>query len=132
MFRKVLLDTCVLVDLSVPGRPRHGKAREAVDSFSKESALYISASSLKDVYYIICKHYGDERKARDIVSGLRKAFYVAELTVPIVDDALESDEPDFEDALIRATAESLRCNLLVTADKEAFRKSTTMSIKVIK
>lgn len=131
MPNRAFLDTCVLVDLSVPVRPRHKRAKETVDSLARRSTIYISASSLKDAYYVICRHYHNEKAARDITAELRNAFNVAGLTVPVVDFALASDEPDFEDALIRAAAETIGCDLLVTADKEAFKNSSVANIMII-
>ena len=51
---------------------------------------------------------------------LRRAFEVTELTLEILDAALASDEPDFEDGLVRATAEALGVDVIVSRDARAF------------
>lgn len=82
------------------------------------------ASSLKDVYYILNRLSGDEKRARQDVCRVRKMFTVVPLTNDVVDDALASDEPDFEDALIRSCAEKHRCTAIITRDKKAYVQSS--------
>ena len=54
---------------------------------------------------------------------MRASFEVVELTLCVVDDALCSNEPDYEDALVRAAAENVRCDYIVSRDEKAFRAS---------
>mgnify|MGYP004565706007 FL=1 len=122
---RFFLDTNVLLDLVIPARPQHtfaaGFFRE-IAARSDGRALLL-ASSLKDVYYIFNRHYGDEQTARKVISRMRASFEVSELTLRVVDDALHSDEPDYEDALVRAAAEIAGCNYIVSRDEKAFRAS---------
>ncbi len=39
--------------------------------------------------------------------------------------ALDSNEPDYEDGLIRSTAEALQVDAIISYDKKAFHKSFT-------
>ena len=121
MLKKVLIDTNILIDAAVPKRPQHDEALELV-KLVRERRLraWISAGSLKDAYYVICRHYGDERRAREVVKAFRNSFYLVELTGSIIDEALESDEPDFEDGIVRACAETQGCSAVVTRDGKGF------------
>ncbi|WP_418243533.1 type II toxin-antitoxin system VapC family toxin [Ellagibacter isourolithinifaciens] len=122
---KFFFDTNVLLDLVIPARPQHGFAAELFREIAArvDGRALLLASSLKDVYYIFNRHYGDEQTARKVISQMRASFEVVELTLCVVDDALCSNEPDYEDALVRAAAENVRCDYIVSRDEKAFRAS---------
>lgn len=122
---KYFFDTNILLDLVIPARPQHAFAAELFREISVRSdgRVLLLSSSLKDVYYIFNRHYGDEQTARKVISQMRASFEVSELTLRVVDDALRSDEPDYEDALVRAAAEIIGCNYIVSRDEKAFRAS---------
>ena len=122
---RFFFDTNVLLDLVIPARPQHTFAAELFREIAVRSdgRALLLASSLKDVYYIFNRHYGDEQTARKVISQMRVSFEVSELTLRVVDDALHSDEPDYEDALVRAAAEIAGCNYIISRDEKAFRAS---------
>ena len=121
---KFFFDTNILLDLVIPARPQHGFAAELFREIAaRGDGRVLLASSLKDVYYIFNRHYGDEQTARKVISQMRASFEVVELTLCVVDGALCSNEPDYEDALVRAAAENARCDYIVSRDEKAFRAS---------
>lgn len=128
---KYLLDTCTLIDLAVKGRPRHTETTEIVRRLKGEgSTLYLLSSSIKDVYYILNRQLRNEGLARSAAMQLRTGFGVFELSIQVVDAAFGSDEPDFEDGLVRAAAELNRCDFIITSDIRAFRESTVGTLLV--
>ena len=54
---------------------------------------------------------------------LRETLYMLDLNSTLIDDAFQSDEPDFEDALIRSAAESLQVDAIISYDENAFKNS---------
>ncbi|KFI57677.1 toxin-antitoxin system, toxin component, PIN family [Bifidobacterium gallicum DSM 20093 = LMG 11596] len=84
--------------------------------------MMIAVSSLKDTYYILAKRYG-ESFARQTVAELLDLFDAQPLLVAYARTAAVSNESDFEDGLVRALAESLRCDAIVTRDATAFQNS---------
>lgn len=122
---RVLLDTNVILDLLSFDRPGHAEAQAFLERALDEEGLevVIAASSLNDAYHILRRHYSSEEWARDDIATLRRLFTVAELTLEVVDRALASDEPDFEDGIIRATAELVGARAIVSNDRAAFRTS---------
>lgn len=78
------------------------------------------ASSLKDFYLVYERHYGSELEARRQVRLLRTLATLVDLTGDVVDRALTSDEPDFEDGLVRAAAVGIGADLIVSRDAAAF------------
>ena len=85
--------------------------------------LYVLSSSLNEVYYALHAHYMDEAAARASILDAASLLDVMDLTGFYVHDALASDEPDYEDGLIRAFAESLEVDAIISYDKRAFKRS---------
>lgn len=119
---KVLVDTNVLLDFLSLDRSAHEQTAAALRACmeSSDARVYVCAGSLKDAYYIYGRHYGSEKDARRKIQLVRNAFELLDLTSVLVDQALASDEPDFEDGLIRAAAESVRADGIFSRDEGAF------------
>lgn len=129
---RVFFDTNALIDYVVASRPQHESVKKLIAAIAKNGDMpIILAASLKDVYYICCRHYGDEATARKAIRGLRAAFEVLNLSTKLIDMALDSDEPDFEDGLIRAAAESSGCSYIISRDVKAFRSSNCKRLSPI-
>ncbi len=128
---RVLVDTNVLIDLVSGSRPQHGAATRAVAALLRAPDYegFVLASSLKDVYYVYRRHYGDEVGAREAVRALREMFTPLSLDARNVDVALDSDEPDFEDGIVRAVGEAALCDLLLTRDARGFVRSSMRKIE---
>lgn len=121
---RFLLDTNVLVYALHQQCKQHEQANAFITRcLARGDTCYFLSSSLKDVYYILRRHYLAEEGARQSVRMLREALDMVELNATIVDAALENDEPDFEDGIIRAAAEVLQVDAIVSYDAEAFAHS---------
>lgn len=86
-----------------------------------------SSLSLKDVYYVSCKAYG-EPWARNALRLLMGLVVIAPVSAEECDSALNSPEPDFEDGIIRACAELNDADFLITRDGDAFSTCTIRSV----
>lgn len=87
----------------------------------------VSPTSLNDVYYIIRKRR-DEAAARDAVRALLGLLVVAPFGGEECVLSAESDEPDFEDGLIRACAELNDVSFILTRDGAAFQRSHVRAV----
>lgn len=128
---KLLFDTNILLDLCNDKRaPFHKQCvdllMEAVAQPNNE--IMAPVSSLNDVYCVLRKHYGEERAARDDIGGLMELFDIRPLMERHACMSYRSDEPDFEDGLIRAVAEDNDADVIVTRDVEAFHHSSVRSM----
>lgn len=123
--RRLLVDTNALIDGMASSRPQHEEARSLVP-LAREAGfeLWVLASSLKNAYYLLCRHYHDEPTARRAISAIRGCRSMAPLTRETIGAALASDEPDLEDGLVRAAAEALCCSAIVSRDVRAFERSS--------
>lgn len=120
---RVLLDTNVIIDLINLDRPHHKEAQSFLERAIDEGLyeIVVPLSSLKDAYYILCRHYSCEEWARDDIATVRSLFEVAELTTTAFDMAAKMDEPDFEDALVYALAHEQGAKAIVSRDVRAFK-----------
>ena len=117
---KLFLDTNALLDIAIPARPQHAEAVSML-RIGEEADFYASVGSLKDAYFIMRRTYvRDEALCRSIVRQMSLDFVMVDLTSEIAENAFASDEPDFEDGIIRASAEAAGCDAIVSRDAEAF------------
>lgn len=120
-----LFDTNALVYWVNPTSPMHEEVSAFVlKAVSENCAIFAITSSLDDVYYALHSHYTSEENARDSVREIAEAFDLVDLTGPLVLEALDSNEPDYEDGIIRAAAEALQVKAIVSYDKRAFLNSS--------
>ena len=122
--KAVFVDTNVLIDVVCAERVEHAVAREMFLRAARggQCRFYALSSSLKDVYYVLCRHYARERDARDAVIGLATELGIVDLTKRMMLDGCLSDEPDVEDALVRIAAESVDARVIVSRDRRAFAR----------
>lgn len=127
--RKVFLfDTNAVLDLLVKRRPGHGEAWRMAELCNEGGDVgIVCPMTLKDAYYILQKDFG-ERKARNLIGYAMGLFVIAPLGPEECDRSLRSDEPDFEDGLIRACAELNGVDFILTRDTGAFRTSPVKAL----
>ena len=117
---RLLLDTNILLDSIIPNRPQHEEAL-ALLKWCNGSGDYgiAAATSFNDAYYVLCRAY-DEAIAREALENLLGLVAVAPVSAEECDRSLRSNEPDFEDGLVRACAELNGADFIITRDKNAF------------
>lgn len=124
MSKKLLVDTNVLLDSAMSERPGCGYAVLLMDEFAYAKAQgFISSLSLKDVYYILLK-YADEESARKFVLSALDLFEMVPVDSTVCRLAALSDEPDFEDGIVRICAERIGADFIISRDEHAFERST--------
>lgn len=118
-----LVDTNVLLDMALEHRPEADAARALLAGMlHHEFGLCVSACSLKDFYYVAGKSLG-EPVAREWVSFFLDELEVCQVDSSICRSAVTSDEPDFEDGIIRAVAERNGAGAIISRDENAFSGS---------
>ena len=124
-----LFDTNALLDAVDPTRPLSEEACKAIMLCNEgfEIRGYTCPLSLKDTYYILTKAWG-EKLAREAVGWLSGLLIVVPVSAEECDMALRGGEPDFEDGLIRATAEIEGMDYIITRDKAAFAGSSVKAV----
>ena len=125
---RLLLDTNVLIDYAVEGRPEHPSADVLMRRIAVSDVLgYTTSGSLKDFYHLCRKPLGGPG-CRELI----RQFLILLTVLPVGQqecrDSAYSDEPDFEDGLIRAAAEQNDVDFIITRDSGAFARSPVKSL----
>lgn len=121
---KALFDTNVVLDLLLDREPWSEAAAELfskVESGTLEGCL--SATTLTTIYYLAAKSVGT-KKARREVRKLLALCTVAPVNRPVLEEALELDFADFEDAVLHEAARQADAEAIVTRDPGGFKKAT--------
>ena len=88
---------------------------------------FAAATSFNDAYYVLCRAY-DEVIAREALENLLGLVAVAPVSAEECDRSLRSNEPDFEDGLVRACAELSGADFIITRDEDACAGSKVKSV----
>lgn len=120
-----LFDVNAVVYWCFCGSPWHDEVCHALRSIlMKGDDAIVAASSLNETYYTLCHHCGFSREeALQAIRNVADVFTVAPVGASTVRRALSSDEPDYEDAVVRACAEENQADFIVSCDRRAFRSS---------
>ncbi len=122
--RRLILDTNILLDCVDPRRDHHSEARELLARCNGGGDMGMaSPHSLSDVHYIMGKLYG-KSAAKQAVRLLCDLVTIEPVGAEETLLALESNEPDFEDGLVRACAELNDVDFIISRDRKAFEKAT--------
>ena len=133
--RKVVLcDTNILLDIFDRDRAYHKDAVALLwyrADNPNEVDLAASITSFKDSYYVLTRLYKNEAEARDSIDAVMgNHVRPVDMLAAYGREALDSGEPDFEDALIAACAEHEGAYALITRDAKAFRRCKVPSLSV--
>lgn len=118
------MDTCVVLDFFESRKPF---AKDALSIF-RAAAMgqfsgYITAKSATDIYYLMRKYTHSKDEAKGRLYGL---LFVVDMLDSKADDvrlAIESDIPDFEDAVMAQTALRSGMDFIVTRNTHDYEKS---------
>jgi predicted nucleic acid-binding protein len=111
---RVLLDTNILLDVLQERHPYHAAAAR-VWKLVEEKAIegVVSAISFNNIFYIARKQSGRD-KAMEAVRYVRRIFGITPLDAAVIDFALETNAPDFEDAIQVGSAKMVQADYVVT------------------
>jgi len=125
----VLLDTNVMMDILEEREPFYKDSVAALKLISSINAkCYFSASSAKDVFYLIKKHTGDFILAKKAIVTISKIAFFCDTTKQDIQEALLSDIIDFEDAVLIASAIRDRIDFIITRNINDFANSIIPAI----
>lgn len=119
-----LFDANALIYWAYPRSPFHDEVAELIRSaLSEQCAILALSSSLNETYYALHRHYTTEKVARESIREIANTFDLVDLTGLFVFESIDSNEPDYEDGLIRVAAEELQVDAIISYDKAAFKQS---------
>lgn len=102
-------------------------SKTAVDLFTRIETGHLTgalcATTLTTIHYLSAKAVG-RRKAAAQIQSLLKLFDIAPVSRLVLEEALSMDWPDFEDAVLAASAHHSGADALVTRDPRGFQGSS--------
>ena len=121
---KAIIDTNIALDLM---EKRDGFAEDAAKVFticaSGLAEGFFTPNSICDIHYILKKFMHDEKDVRQCLSSWLEIISLADIKPEDIRNALESDIPDYEDAVIAATAKRNRIDFIITRNTKDFKES---------
>jgi predicted nucleic acid-binding protein len=117
---KIFFDTNILLDVLL-NRPQHFDASAKLWTAAESSHVngYISAISFNNIYYIVNKLTGI-KTAQKVLTTLRSSFTTVDCTAQIVNQAIDANMKDFEDAIQYYSALHAKCNYMLTRNIKHF------------
>ncbi|MUL39047.1 PIN domain-containing protein [Gloeocapsopsis dulcis] len=120
---RVLVDTNIILDALSLREPFFVDAKALLKAIeSKQVQGYITATTLTDIFYIARKNKGIA-VARQDVAELLVLMQVCTVDRSILEAAISSQIPDFEDAIQLACAISENLDAIITRDTQGFAGS---------
>ena len=120
---KVLLDTNVILDYILDRKDFSDSAETVFKAaFNGNIVVYITATTISDIYYIVKKQLGHE-KTIFLIKELVAFSKIAAVNTKVILDALDSGYKDFEDAIQVFSASLAGIDIVVTRNKKDFQQS---------
>lgn len=123
---KILLDTNVILDVLLDREPFKEDSLNAMKKAINEGhILYIFASAVTDIFYILKKANG-KTKAINHLKNLLSILNVAEVNENCILNALNSKINDYKDAVVDETAVYSSIDLILTRNIKDFKEAKTI------
>ena len=117
---KILLDSNVAIDAVLKREPFYNSAEKVIGLSQGGIGLFISASAITDIYYIVRKSTGNKKTAITLIKNLLENIDIAAVTGNEIRQAISLDWGDFEDAVQYAAGETIAVDYIVTRNKSDF------------
>ena len=130
---KILFDTNVIIDALQGRKPWCYDAQALIMAVANEKIEgFVTAKELCDIWYLAkAVHKGEKdahRKAKSYISDLCKLFYVLDTSREDIEQALYTDEKDFEDIVMYSTARREVLDGIVTRNVKDYPKDSTLKV----
>ena len=121
---KILIDANIALDVLLERSPFFVSGSQIFALANGGVELYISASSITDIYYIIRKEKRSKEIARTLLKNILLKVNVAAVSGSEIRRAIDLDWTDFEDAVQYATGESIVVDYLVTRNASDYKSAS--------
>jgi predicted nucleic acid-binding protein len=121
---KIFVDTNVLLDVLAEREPFCGDSQRIWTMSETERVEgLVSAMSFSNCYYIVRKYAG-KRSADKAVKLLRDVFSPVDLTAQVLNQAMDSEFADFEDAIQFYSATHAKAGFIITRNADHFPRTS--------
>ena len=120
---RLLIDTNVVLDYLKINKGFSDEAEKVFNlAIEKKAVELVSASAATDIYYVLRKQLKDSTAALERLKDLRKFIDILPVTQADVDNAINRNWKDFEDAVQYSVAESNHVDYIITRDTKGFEE----------
>lgn len=128
MRKKVFVDTDIIYDLLAEREPYYQAAAKLFTRADEgKIQLYISALTIANIHYLLSKQLS-EPEAKKILRKFRILVHIVPLNEKIIDLALNSDFPDFEDSIQYYCAIENEIGVLLTRNLKDYKKAQIVTM----
>ncbi len=121
---KVLLDTNIILDIVLERQPFWEPAILLLEVAPQANlTFYVTATTVTDLYYIVCKAK-DHTIARSFIVDILEFMQVAGVDRDVIKEAIHSNIADFEDAVQASAAKQCAIPIIITRNEKDFENST--------
>ena len=129
---KVFLDTNVLLDVIEKRAPFFAASHDVfMKSARKEIDALIGASSVTDIYYIANKNCKNAKQALNYIIDLLNVVNVVDTKAVDIQNAIKFNMPDFEDAVVAATAMRENAQYIITRNADDYKNAPILVISPV-
>ena len=121
---KILIDANVALDILLERQPFYVSGIQILGLSKGGIELYISASTITDLYYIMKRELKSKKTSMLLLKNLIISVDIAAVSGSEIRRAIDLDWGDFEDAVQFVTGESMAVDYLVTRNTSDFASST--------
>lgn len=124
---KILLDTNIILDIALSRLSHSDKAKELMLLINqKEIPVFVSATTVTDIYYIL-KKSGTHFSAIEFIRSFLEYVDIAGVDKIIIINALRAGLNDFEDSVQIQSAVMNNISTIITRNKSDF-KTTDVNV----
>ena len=125
----LLIDTNVILDVFQKREPFFFHSYTALRKAAEQNAdCYLSSSAVTDIFYILRKSFQSKERAKETLQNLVQLIAFTDVLPSDIMDALASEMPDFEDALVNAVAHRIGADYILTRNTRDYAKSDVPAI----
>ena len=120
---RVLFDTNVLMDVLLERLPFVDESAQVMDQVVRGAVTgLICAITVTTIFYLTSREVGGEEAMRHI-QKLMNLYEIAPVTRSVLDAAMASNSPDFEDAVLAEAAHQAGAQAIITRNLKDFAHS---------
>lgn len=121
---KCLIDTNVILDVLLKREPFYNDSASVLTLSGQEDiTLYVTASSITDIYYIAYQTLRNKEKVKQILRKLLKIVLIAGVSGDEIRNALALPWQDFEDSVQYSVALLQEMDGIVTRNPSDYKKA---------
>lgn len=121
---KYLIDTNIILDVLLNRKPFCDNSAKVLNLSGQENiALYITASSITDIYYIANQTLRNKEAVKELLVKLLKIVFIAGVSEKEIRNALELPWKDFEDSVQYSVALLQKMDGIITRNPSDYKKA---------